>query len=127
MAVCAVIEPFEKGPFSVCIFHGLTGLPCPACGLTRSFVWLLHGELSRSLQLNPFGVVIFSAWTWKSVTDLWFLRTGRDFRLLRVDQARLVRRGFVTVFLLFGLVRMVTHVNEFVFLSEFRNWIASRN
>jgi hypothetical protein len=36
-----------------CVFKGLTGVPCPTCGATRSVVHLAHGELSASISLNP--------------------------------------------------------------------------
>ncbi len=36
-----------------CVFKGLTGLPCPTCGATRSVVHLAQGALSASLSLNP--------------------------------------------------------------------------
>ncbi|HXY54946.1 MAG TPA: DUF2752 domain-containing protein [Nitrospirota bacterium] len=36
-----------------CVFKGLTGVPCPTCGATRSVVHFAHGELSASLSLNP--------------------------------------------------------------------------
>jgi hypothetical protein len=36
-----------------CTFKGLTGLPCPTCGSTRSIVHLAHGELLSSLAMNP--------------------------------------------------------------------------
>ena len=36
-----------------CVFKGLTGVPCPTCGATRSVVHLAQGELSASLSLNP--------------------------------------------------------------------------
>ncbi len=36
-----------------CVLYGLTGIPCPTCGSTRSLVFLAHGDLSRALFLNP--------------------------------------------------------------------------
>jgi hypothetical protein len=36
-----------------CAFKGFTGLPCPACGSTRSLVHLAHGEFLSSLVMNP--------------------------------------------------------------------------
>ena len=44
---------------SVCLFYHLTGLPCPGCGLTRSFVCLSHGHVWESLHWHPLGPAIF--------------------------------------------------------------------
>ena len=44
---------------SICLFYHLTGLPCPGCGLTRSFVCLGHGHFWESLHWHPLGPVIF--------------------------------------------------------------------
>jgi hypothetical protein len=45
----------------VCPFRRLTGLPCPTCGLTRSWVALLHGRLGESVSLHPFGPLTAAA------------------------------------------------------------------
>ena len=44
---------------SICVFYNLTGLPCPGCGLTRSFVCLGHGHLFEALHWHPLGPAIF--------------------------------------------------------------------
>ena len=36
-----------------CVFKGLTGIPCPTCGSTRSVVHLAHGDILTALALNP--------------------------------------------------------------------------
>jgi len=36
-----------------CVFKGLTGLPCPACGSTRSVVHIAHGDILSALAMNP--------------------------------------------------------------------------
>lgn len=60
---CAVaVGPDEatKGPV-LCPFRLLTGLPCPGCGLTRAWVFALHGELRQALAANPFVLVTLPA------------------------------------------------------------------
>lgn len=36
-----------------CAFKGLTGVPCPTCGSTRSVLYLSQGEISAALAMNP--------------------------------------------------------------------------
>ena len=57
---------------SICLFHNFTGLPCPGCGLTRSWVAMAHGHAGEALVWHPLGPMLFlsalgyalwSAWT----------------------------------------------------------------
>ena len=41
----------------LCMFHRLTGIPCPLCGTTRACVSLLHGDVASALRINPLAVV----------------------------------------------------------------------
>ena len=49
-------EHVEDGPV-LCPFRRLTGLPCPGCGLTRSWVYLAHGWWREAFAAHPFGIV----------------------------------------------------------------------
>jgi len=44
-----------------CIFHAVTGWPCPLCGSTRAFDALARGDLFAALAWNP--LVILGALT----------------------------------------------------------------
>ena len=35
------------------------GIPCPSCGMTRSWIWLVRGEWLRSLSYNAAGTLLF--------------------------------------------------------------------
>jgi hypothetical protein len=40
-----------------CWFKQLFGIPCPACGMTRSVILTLHGQLPQAFQMNAAGPV----------------------------------------------------------------------
>lgn len=44
-----------------CIFRTVTGLPCLACGLTRSFVFSAHGNFYSAFQMHLLGPLLFFA------------------------------------------------------------------
>lgn len=43
-----------QSKISVCMFHTLTGLDCPGCGMTRAAYALLHGRFVQAVRYNPF-------------------------------------------------------------------------
>ena len=45
------IQPF-------CVFHKITGIPCPGCGGTRASRLLLSGDFTAAIMMNPLSVLI---------------------------------------------------------------------
>ncbi|MBU7582541.1 MAG: DUF2752 domain-containing protein [Nostoc sp. TH1S01] len=45
--------------FLVCPLRHLTGIPCPTCGMTRSFMAIGRGDLNQALVENLFGPILF--------------------------------------------------------------------
>ena len=41
-----------------CIFHELTGLHCPGCGMTRAAQAMRHGNVAQAFWLNPLGMIL---------------------------------------------------------------------
>ncbi len=56
----AALFPFHRLP-TMCAFKRVTDHPCLACGMTRSWVHLIHGRLDAALWQNPLGSVLFVA------------------------------------------------------------------
>lgn len=59
-AIGAAIIPvgsFDDGPVT-CPFRLITGLPCPACGLTRSCIAAFHLDFDLSFARHPCGPVV---------------------------------------------------------------------
>jgi uncharacterized membrane protein YfcA len=46
-------------PMPPCVFHLLTGQPCPFCGGTRSFVAMAHGDIGAAAHVYPLGPLLF--------------------------------------------------------------------
>jgi hypothetical protein len=72
--VAILVLRLDRLPFSVCVFRGLTGLPCPTCGSTRALGQLFLLDFAGALALNPFttvAAVVIAAW---AVADLALLR-----------------------------------------------------
>ncbi|MDE5596264.1 MAG: DUF2752 domain-containing protein [Lachnospiraceae bacterium] len=69
------------------VFHAFcpmvifTGLPCPACGMTRALFYLVTGNISASVQMNPLGlwiVCLFLYFAWNRYI------IGRDAKGMKI-------------------------------------------
>ena len=64
---------------SLCPHKLLTGLPCPGCGITKSFIFFYQGDILKSLSYHlfgPFVILLFTALLILLVTEL---ITGREY------------------------------------------------
>lgn len=64
-------------PFLNCPIRSLTGIPCPSCGLTRSFLALAKGDLGVSISYHLFGPLLFLAFLIVGVQTATELVMGR--------------------------------------------------
>jgi len=60
----------------VCLFHSLTGKPCPLCGLTRGILALAHGKVLAAEHFNaltPLAAAMLLSLPWDGVwrSRLW--------------------------------------------------------
>ncbi|HVS30163.1 MAG TPA: DUF2752 domain-containing protein [Thermoanaerobaculia bacterium] len=55
--VLYLFDPAAVAFYPRCMFHALTGLQCPGCGLTRAVHQVLHGDIAEAIRLNAFGIV----------------------------------------------------------------------
>lgn len=42
----------------ICLIYNLFHIPCPACGLTRAYIALAHGDILQSLKYNILAIPI---------------------------------------------------------------------
>lgn len=41
-----------------CLFHFITNVPCPGCGMTRACLSITHGNFMQAYMLNPFAFLL---------------------------------------------------------------------
>jgi hypothetical protein len=58
LGAAALTDPTHPLPFEVCVFHWLTGLPCPTCGMTRAVCHAVHGHWAQSVAWHPAGLIL---------------------------------------------------------------------
>ncbi len=53
LLVCYLVVAKYTGFNIPCIFHALTGLYCPGCGITRMFFSILEFDFYQAFRYNP--------------------------------------------------------------------------
>ncbi|MEP0796635.1 DUF2752 domain-containing protein [Trichocoleus sp. DQ-A3] len=77
-----------KVTFLVCPIRHFTGIPCPTCGMTRSFMAIVRGDWSCALAEHLFGPVLFAAFLIATVHITLELIAGRKIAVLYVQMLR---------------------------------------
>ena len=86
-----------------CVFHEITGLRCPGCGMTHAMMALLHRDFTAFLQANIFApvIIIFFIISFLS-TSVRYIKKG-VYRLSAVNT--FVEVSFLVLFIVWGIIR----------------------
>jgi hypothetical protein len=99
-AMVFFFNPSTHGFYPVCLFHTLTGLNCPGCGMTRALYALLHGNFPLALKDNALFVAAIA------VLAIWSVRFV--FLKLKSQPATFnVSPKFLWIFLVISIVFVV--------------------
>jgi hypothetical protein len=92
----------------LCWIKRLTGVACPTCGLSRSFVAWLNGNAARAWQAQPLSILLLALLVFQIPYRWWIIFTGRRMRLFStrifVQSVSYILLG---LFLLNWIVRLV--------------------
>ncbi len=88
LAIAGVVFFFNPAThhfYPVCLFHKITGLNCPGCGMTRAIFALLHGDLTVALRDNALFVsgifLLVVRGGWLAAEKIRGRRAGEFFRV----------------------------------------------
>ena len=88
---------------SICLFHNLTGWPCPGCGLTRSWVSMAHGHFADAFVWHPLGPLLFSSALIYTIWSAWLALSRPSFPIPMKLQTRIIIGGALVMFGVWGL------------------------
>jgi hypothetical protein len=75
---------------SLCPFLNITGIPCPLCGLTRSFSSLLRGDVVEAFWYHPVGPLLFGGGAIAVTFSLPLLLLKRKITVRSVQSVRTI-------------------------------------
>ena len=47
------IKKFGEITGSICVIRGLTGVPCPSCGMSRAIIAVINGDIIDAFKFHP--------------------------------------------------------------------------
>lgn len=67
----AEIAP-EEVSLIPCLFHLVTDVPCPGCGMTRACLAITHGHFGDAWHYHPFSFLIIGLAIGAAFSPIWF-------------------------------------------------------
>lgn len=104
-------------PFVSCPLRRLTGIPCPGCGLSRSFMAIARGDFDEALRMHLFGPVLFVGFILVIVLMAAELKTGRRLRRTPFYYLQRVQNWWWLALLYFGYYGV--RLNSLIQTGEF--------
>ncbi|UBD77309.1 DUF2752 domain-containing protein [Parabacteroides goldsteinii] len=97
-----------------CIFHTMTGYPCPACGTRRAIHALLNGDIGDSILINPYGL-LFVLLAVFFITGIVFdfvqkRHTFRDW--LKKAERKLANKYILTFIILLTILNWIWNIHK---------------
>ena len=98
--------PYSRSPPPICPLHGLVGLPCPGCGMTRAFCSLAHMNLADALRFNPLVFLFAILLTAGALVALAEIVRGRRYEFYRfLYSVRIAKKAAIGM-VAFHLIRV---------------------
>jgi hypothetical protein len=91
-----------------CIFKAVTGYRCPACGMTRSFIYTSALDIRSALEMNPAGLLLY-----------FFCLIQIPYRILLLLNVTISKRKLFVIFeavllLIIGSAAGIRFVSQFI-------------
>lgn len=84
-----------------CLFHEITGLHCPGCGVTRMFHSLLKLEIYQAFRYNPFLFCLLNLYLiYKLLSYIYYKKTNK-----KISLPSWIYYILIILLLIFGLLR----------------------
>lgn len=103
----ALVVPNLEDRLPPCLFHHLTGIPCPACGATHSGLYLSRVQLREAFWANPFFFFVYlalAAWGLNSLLGVVF---GKNVQIVLRPAEKIFWRRSVWIFILINWLFMI--------------------
>ena len=99
-----------------CNFQNTTSIPCPSCGLTRSFFFILKGKIPIALEHHPLSLILFLVWLYIIIITI-SPKTVRNFFLKiteKIENKTGITFIMIALYLIIGIERVITEIYNYL-------------
>ena len=105
LGIACYLKPDERGygtheqlGLPPCTFRAITGIPCPSCGMTTSFSYVVRGRLLSAAWTNPGGCLLAMG---SVITIPWCLASAAKGRTIGIRSPE--RAAVIVVLIVLGI------------------------
>ena len=104
----------QNNEFSVCLIKNVTNIPCPSCGTTRAVMEISKGEISQSILLNPFGIIVALIMLICPIWIIYDYLSKKDsfYKFYRKSEVILRRKKVYIPLLILVLLNWIWNINK---------------
>ena len=98
-------NPEEESFFIPCMFHKVTGLKCPGCGMTRAMHYLVNGNIKKAVWYNLMIIPGAFVLIYSSYRYIKYLFKNEEIVNTPLE---IILKIFLAILILFMIVRNIT-------------------
>ena len=104
LVLIALISIFVH-PFIPCLFHEITGLYCPGCGVTRMIISILKLDLYQAFRYNPLLFILFPVFIILFINYIYCLIKIKTPLYKKVNNSVWIL--LIIILILYGIIRNI--------------------
>ena len=104
IVVIALISIFVH-PFIPCLFHEITGLYCPGCGVTRMIISILKLDFYQAFRYNPLLFILFPVFIILFINYIYCLIKIKTPLYKKVNNSAWIL--LIIILILYGIIRNI--------------------
>lgn len=114
-----VYAPFVHDGPVLCPSHGVLGIPCPSCGLTRAFCSLSQFDIGSAVKHHALSPLLFAATLAMPFVCLYELVRGRLSWVHSMLRSRRVAWGFAALLCVYHVARVALWWSDGTLMSGY--------
>lgn len=95
--------------FRLCVIYNIFKIPCPGCGMTRSFILMLKGDFVQALKYSIISPLIILLYIIVIIWNFFDYKTNKNTFMKYTNKYKMI---IIIVFAIIALIQWVINLNN---------------